>query len=63
MYHLYGYAHAAIRFFRSHDTYPSSLGVAALLIAPMPSDETGAASEDLRRLSAVVTALQLQAQT
>ena len=47
----------------SHDTYPSSLGVAALLIAPMPSDETGAPSEDLRRLSAVVTALQLQAQT
>ena len=31
MYHLYGYAHAAIRF--SHDTYPSSLGVAALLMA------------------------------
>ena len=29
----------------------------------MPSDETGAPSEDLRRLSAVVTALQLQAQT
>ena len=29
----------------------------------MPSDETGAASRDLRRLSAVVTALQLQAQT
>ena len=29
----------------------------------MPSDETGAASGDLRRLSAVVTALQLQAQT
>src|SRR6476661_2240026 len=29
----------------------------------MPSDEIGAASEDLRRLSAIVTALQLQAQT
>jgi hypothetical protein len=29
----------------------------------MPSDETGAASQDLRRLSAIVTALQLQAQT
>ena len=29
----------------------------------MPSDDTGAASGDLRRLSAVVTALQVQAQT
>ena len=29
----------------------------------MPSDETGAASEDLRRLSAIVTSLQRQAQT
>jgi hypothetical protein len=29
----------------------------------MPSDETGAASEELRRLSAIVTALQMQAQT
>ena len=29
----------------------------------MPSDETHAPSEDLRRLSAIVTALQLQAQT
>ena len=29
----------------------------------MPSDDTGAASQDLRRLSAAVTALQLQAQT
>jgi hypothetical protein len=29
----------------------------------MPSDETGAASEELRRLSAIVTALRLQAQT
>ena len=29
----------------------------------MPSDDTGAASGDLRRLSAIVTALQLQAQT
>ena len=31
MYHLYGYAHAAIRFFAY--TYPSSLGVAARLMA------------------------------
>ena len=29
----------------------------------MPSHETGAASQDLHRLSAIVTALQLQAQT
>jgi hypothetical protein len=29
----------------------------------MPSDDTGVASGDLRRLSAIVTALQLQAQT
>src|SRR4029077_2712103 len=29
----------------------------------MPSDDTGATSGDLRRLSAIVTALQLQAQT
>jgi hypothetical protein len=29
----------------------------------MPSDDTGAASGDIRRLSAIVTALQVQAQT